>query len=153
MLAQTVEFAPTPAHPWTPLVSQVVGKNLLQLPPRILWDAATMREFLRPNEYTYHGMVSDRQLIAFGALETPLKPPTSESDLHMNLVYLGTASRTGAEDIAAEMLRRIEGAATYVGATMLHVHGPAKENVNFYRGQGYVWQPPGPLTGALQKPL
>jgi hypothetical protein len=150
MQVQTVEFAPTLAHPWSPVVSDVVGKTL-ELPPDVVVDDMMMQRYLKPHEYRYHGMASGGQLIAFGALETPPIPPTPEPGLHMNLVYLAAVSPVATERLDVEMLRRIEGAATYAGATVIHVQ--ATNEAVFYRGQGYVWGRPGPRTKRLYKPL
>lgn len=153
MHAQTVEFTPVPAHPWTQVVSDVVSSTILGLPTEISWDAAAMHDYLAPDTYIYHGMVEGDQLVAFGALQRLSVAPTPEPGLHMNLVYLATTLKTGTRaETIPEMLRRLEGAAMYIGAVILHVY-PIQGEADFYREQGYVWRYGQSQTGELYKPL
>lgn len=137
MIARTIEFDPIPAHPWTPIVSDVVGNTILRLPVEVQWDAAAMADYLNPHEYRYHAMVEEGRLLAFGALQAVA---TRSPGRDMRLMYLGAAPNINPPDVLPEMLRRLEGASRYMGATLLRVF-PAEHEAAFYKKHGYKKYP------------
>jgi GNAT superfamily N-acetyltransferase len=137
MAIEIVQFEPTRNHPWTPLVTDIIGEMHPFLSEADRHDPKVMADYVAPHDYSYYALAREREeMLAFGAVGRV----KYKNELHLKLQYIGVVPKYRGQGLGTMLLSNFVQLAKRTGASALRAY-PEQGAVAFYKARGYMPRP------------